>query len=49
VKNVNFRDGSVLLKQKNMWMSCSISYYELSALARGWVNRDPIHLGDIVA
>lgn len=47
MNNVKFRDGSILLKQKNVCMSCSISYCELSALARCWINRDQMDLGDL--
>lgn len=49
MNNVKFRDGSILLKQKKVWMSCSISYCELSALARCWINGDQMDLRDLVS
>lgn len=49
MENLKFRDGSVLLKHKNMWMSCTVSYYELSALARLWINRDQMYLGVLLS
>lgn len=32
-----------------MGMSCTVSYYELSALARLWVNRDQMYLGVLLS
>lgn len=49
MENLKFRDGSVVLKHKNMWMSCTVSYYELSVLARGWINRDQMYLGVLLS
>lgn len=49
MENLKFREGSVVLKHKNMWVSCTVLYYELSALARGWINRDQMYLGVLLS
>lgn len=48
-KNLKFRDDSVVLKHKNTWVSCTVSYYELSAFARRWINRDQMYLGVLLS